>query len=246
MISVIIPTRNAEHELAPTLAALVPAAVEGLVREVIIADGGSRDRTLEIADGSGAEIVIAPPGRGQQLKAAAGRARFPWLLFLHADTRLEHGWENEVEGFISAVMSGRRKDCAAAFRLALDDHGFAPRAIETAVWLRTTLLKLPYGDQGLVISRRLYDHIGGFREMPLLEDVDLARRLGRRITMLNARATTSARRYKEEGYARRVLRNQACLALYHAGVSPARIARFYERERHGPERIEGQQLGREA
>jgi rSAM/selenodomain-associated transferase 2 len=229
MISVVIPTLNAEGVLASTLAALVPAAVEGLVREVIIVDGGSADRTLKIAEASGAEIVIAPqPGRGKQLIAGAERARFPWLLFLHADTMLEPGWEREAGAFIERVDLGLGPAAAAAFRFALDDLGFKPRLIEAGVALRCTLLRLPYGDQGLLIPARLYYQVGGFEPLPLMEDVDLVRRLGRRrIIMLRTRAVTSAARYRSQGYALRVVRNLSCLTLFYMRARMSAICRIY-------------------
>ncbi len=228
MISVIIPTLNAERELGQTLAALIPATVDGLVREVIIADGGSTDGTLAIADAVGAAIVSAETGRGTQLRAGAERARFPWLLFLHADTVLEPGWHEEAGAFIDAVETGRRSLAAAAFRFALDDVGVRPRLLEAGVGARCALLRLAYGDQGLLVPARLYREIGGYRPMPLMEDVDLVRRLGRRrITLLRARAITSAVRYRHHGYGRRVVRNLTCLALYYLRVPAQTIARFY-------------------
>src|SRR5262249_40898609 len=102
MISVVVPTLNAQATLAPTLAALVPAAVDGLIREVIVTDGGSMDRTVEIAEEAGATLIACSSGRGQQLRAGAERAQFPWLLFLHADTELTRGWEREVASFMEA------------------------------------------------------------------------------------------------------------------------------------------------
>ena len=129
MISVIIPTLNAEAGLAETLTALVPATVEGLVREVIVVDGGSTDRTSAIADQSGAQFVERSGGRGYQLMAGAHRARFPWLLFLHGDTVLEQGWERDASNFIEAINAGKRPLAAAAFRFALDDIGLRPRAL---------------------------------------------------------------------------------------------------------------------
>lgn len=229
MISVIIPTLDAEQDLAATLAALIPAAVDGFVREVIVVDGGSRDRTLTIAENTGVDVVESPPGRGLQLRAGAKRARHPWLLFLHADTELSPGWESAASHFMDKVDQGRIPAAAAAFRFRLLDDGWKPRFLEAAVWLRCGLLKRPYGDQGLLIPRTLYDEIGGFSPQPLMEDLDIARRIGRRrIKMLRADATTSARRYRTEGYLRRTLRNQACRALYATGVPPERIARFYE------------------
>ncbi len=229
MISVIVPTLNAEAGLGATLSSLVPAAVEGLVREVIVADAGSSDHTLEIADAMGAVIVRTPPGRGTQLKQGAERARFPWLMFLHGDTVLDVGWEREAGAFMERVDDGRREPAAAAFRFALDDIGLAPRVLETLVLARCTLLRMPYGDQGLLIPRSLYDRIGGYEPIPLMEDVGLVRRLKRhQIIMLRAHAVTSAYRYRQEGYVLRTLRNQACLTMYYLRVPAARIARFYE------------------
>jgi rSAM/selenodomain-associated transferase 2 len=228
MISVVIPALDAEAHIAPTLAALVPAAVDGLVREVVLADGGSTDRTCLIADDAGVVIVTGVRGRGPQLIAGAASARSPWLLFLHADTVLEPRWADEAAEHIRDIETGRRDDTAAAFRFALDDRGIAPRTLEGLVAFRSRVLKLPYGDQGLLISRRLYEAVGGYRPLAIMEDIDLVRRLGRkRIVQLDARATTSAERYRREGYVRRIVRNQRCLAMHLAGVSADRIARVY-------------------
>jgi rSAM/selenodomain-associated transferase 2 len=228
MISVVIPSLNAEATLARTLAALVPAAVDGLVAEAIVVDGGSTDRTAEIAEDAGATLVTSSAGRGLQLRAGADRARFPWLLFLHADTELEPGWEREATGFMEAVDRGKRPAAAAAFRFILDDAGFRPRVLEGMVAARCALLRLPYGDQGLLIPRSLYAEVGGFAPIELMEDVDMALRLGRRrIATLRARAVTSALRYRRHGYLRRSLRNQLCLILYFVGVPVPAIGRIY-------------------
>lgn len=228
MISVVIPTLNAERHLAACLTALVPAAVEGFVREVIVVDGGSSDRTAKVVDQAGAVLVTTEPGRGRQLARGARRAHQPWLLFLHADTVLAAGWEPEAAAFMGRVDKGETPLGAATFRFALDDRGLSPRVLEGLVALRRSLFALPYGDQGLLIPRRLYDEIGGYRDLALMEDVDLVRRLGRRrLTSLRTIATTSADRYRREGYMRRVLRNQASLALYACGASQERIARAY-------------------
>ncbi len=227
MISVVIPTRNSETELARTLSALVPGVVEGIVREVIIADGGSQDETPQIADAVGAKLVLAPEGRGPQLAAGAREAKGEWLLFLHADTLLEHGWEGEAERFIRETTHANRAQ-AAAFRFALDDRGARPRYLEAMVSLRCALFRLPYGDQGLLISRTHYEQLGGFRDLPLMEDVDLVRRIGRRgLCFLRSRATTSAARYQRDGYALRMIRNLSCLTLYYMRVPPRYIARLY-------------------
>lgn len=230
MISVIIPTLNAERTLPATLTALVPAAVTGIVREVIVVDGGSTDRTRQVADQSGAHLIASNAGRGLQLAAGAAIARFPWLLFVHADTVLEDKWEHEAVDFMHRVDLGTHPKSAAAFRFKLDDKGLAPRVLEKMVRARCSVFRLPYGDQGLLIPRRLFDDVGGYRTLPIMEDVDLVRRLGRRrVTLLNADAVTSAERYRRDGYVARSLRNQTCLALYTAGMSVETINRLYGR-----------------
>lgn len=231
MLSVIIPTLNAGRTLNRTLAPLVPAAVCGLVQEVIVVDGGSSDNTRDIVEAAGAKLVEAPEGRGAQLASGAAQARGNWLLFLHADTVLEPGWVSEVETFFEQVGSGhfRSHEMAAAFRFSLDDFSARARFIERMVALRCALMRLPYGDQGLLVNRRLYERVGGFREWPLMEDVDLVRRIGRRrLVMFRTRALTSPARYLSRGFAARSLRNLFCLTLYYLHVPPRVIARIYE------------------
>ncbi|MBB5519221.1 TIGR04283 family arsenosugar biosynthesis glycosyltransferase [Amphiplicatus metriothermophilus] len=227
-ISVIIPTLDAARELPATLTALVPAAIDGLVKEVIIADGGSQDETMRIAQEAGARVVAGPRGRGAQLAQGAAAARGAWLLFLHADTVLETTWAEEARAFLGAP------ERAGVFTLAFDAKGFAPRVVAAGAMARTRLLAAPYGDQGLLIARALYEEIGGFRPLPLFEDLDIIERLiktkGRRaLHVFRAKAVTSAARYERDGYMRRVLKNAWCLALYRFGASPARIAEIYAR-----------------
>ncbi|MGQ0456401.1 MAG: TIGR04283 family arsenosugar biosynthesis glycosyltransferase [Hyphomicrobium sp.] len=230
MISVVIPALDAEKTLAATLGALVPAAVDGVVREVIVVDGGSRDRTTDIADLAGADVIHAAPSRGGQLSRGAAAARFPWLLFLHADTILYPGWTDEALGFMRDVESGHRSDAAGVFRFSLNDRGFRARSLETSVRLRCALLAMPYGDQGLLISRRLFDDVGGYEDLPIMEDVDIVRRIGRRrLQMFETPAVTSADRYRKDGYLLRSLRNQLCLALFGAGLPASKIVRIYGR-----------------
>jgi rSAM/selenodomain-associated transferase 2 len=232
MLSVVIPTLNAEQELGATLSALVPAAVEGLVRDVVVVDGGSTDATLKIADACGATILKTERGRGRQLRAGADAAKQPWLLFLHADTVLTPGWERDVWAFVEKQAADRPQK-AATFRFSLDDTGLAARLVETGVALRTSVLKLPYGDQGLLISKTLYRDIGGYPDIPLMEDVALVRKLGRRrLAVLRSAALTSAARYRRDGYARRIVRNLSCLVLYASGVPAERISRIYDGGRH--------------
>jgi glycosyltransferase involved in cell wall biosynthesis len=194
MISVVIPTNNAERLLPRCFDGLITAAVRGVVREVIVADGGSADGTLAIADGAGAHIVQCRRGRAQQMIEGAGIAKSDWLLFLHPQTALEAGWENEAESFIDQSTMERPR--AAVFRFALEDFGGEARRAEAKAALRTALFALPYGDQGLLIPKRLYQKIGGYRPTDL-EDADIVRRIGRRrLVSLRARAVNVARQPK--------------------------------------------------
>lgn len=231
MISVIIPTLDAELDLAKTLISLIPSAIEGIVKEVIIVDGGSVDLTLKIAEEAGAKIITSERGRGTQLRKGASQAKNSWLLFLHADTQLEAGWEKKVFEFIEKIEGKALHPQAAAFRFKLSDTGFKPRLLEILVGIRCWLLKLPFGDQGLLMSRRLYSEINGYSCYPIMEDVDIIRRLGRkRITLLPIEAITSARRYKMEGYIKRTLKNQLCLILYLMGIKTEILSKMYEKK----------------
>jgi rSAM/selenodomain-associated transferase 2 len=222
-LSAVIPTLNEANILPRTVAALRPAAA--MLREIIIADGGSSDETVAVASAAGARVVAAARGRGAQLAAGACAASGDWLLFLHADCCLEPGWGKAVRDFVFAPGAA---GCAGYFDLALDDPAPAARRLERLVAWRCRFLALPYGDQGLLIARSLYDAVGGFAAIPLMEDVELIRRLGRRrIARIGPRALASARRYRREGYWRRSLRNVTCLALYFVGTSPERLRRLY-------------------
>ena len=192
MISVVITTLNEERQLPRCFDSLITAAVRGVVREVIVADGGSSDETLIIADAAGAHIVHAPKSRSARMIAGAAAARSDWLLFLYPDTALEPGWENEVESFIAQAMPERPR--AAVFRFALEDFGGEARRAEAKAALRGWMLALPYGDQGLLIPRRLYTKLGGYRALAGMEDADLVRRIGRRrLVHLRARAVNLPR-----------------------------------------------------
>lgn len=217
-ISAIVPALNAAEHLPACLAALAGAD------EIIVVDGASSDATPAIARQCGARLIEAPRGRGAQLAAGAEEAGGDALLFVHADTRLAPGWAGLARGHVAA--NGR----PACFRLRLDDPAWQARVVEHGVALRTRLLGLPYGDQGLLIRRDLYLRSGGFRPLALMEDVDILRRIARPV-MLDAAAVTSAERWRRDGWASRSLRNLGCLLLWRAGVSPDRLAALYDRRR---------------
>jgi len=226
-VSIVIPTLDAAAALRRSLPPLAAFHALDLIREVILADGGSSDETPAIAEAAGARLAVSDRGRGVQLAAGAESARGEWLLFLHADTRLEPGWDDAVRAFVGDPGNARR---AAYFRLRLDDKRFGARRVAWLANLRSRLLGLPYGDQGLLVARAFYRELGGFRPLPLMEDVDLVRRIGRRrLVVLDAAAVTSAARYRSGGYWLRPLRNQLCLLLWFLGLPARVIARIYER-----------------
>lgn len=220
-ISVVIPTLNAGQSLARTIAAVRNGAGSVTIQQIVVSDGGSSDDTCQVAQELGAEIVQGPAGRGGQLARGAQAASGGWLLFLHADTVLSPDWGADAACHLA------QSDRAAVFRLRFDDDS-AP-ATRVAAWanLRTRYLGLPYGDQGLLISVTHYQAAGGFADIPLMEDVDMARKLRGQITLLNASATTSAARYQAEGWVRRGARNMMLLARYFAGSDPKVLARHY-------------------
>jgi rSAM/selenodomain-associated transferase 2 len=225
MISTVIPTLNAAEDLGACLDAILGAGP--LVAELIVTDGGSSDATVEVARSRGALVIRGEKGRGAQLRRGAERARSTWLLFLHADTALDPSWADEVRPLLH---DGSR---AAAFSLAFTGGGRRAAIVAAGANARARLFCLPYGDQGLLISRRLYDEIGGYRDLPLFEDVDIIDRLikakGRRaLTILKTRAATSPARYERDGYLARVLRNAASLLLYRCGADSERLMQHYQ------------------
>ncbi|MBL8537716.1 MAG: TIGR04283 family arsenosugar biosynthesis glycosyltransferase [Hyphomonadaceae bacterium] len=226
MVSVVIPTLNAAASLPRALAPLARPAFEGLVKQVIVSDGGSDDDSIAIAEAAGCAIVQGPRGRAKQMRAGAALARGRWLLFLHADTALDGGWAAEAHAFMSERNAQHR---AAAFQLAFDDESAAAKRVAFLANLRARWLKLPYGDQGLLISRFLYDAVGGFPELPLMEDVAMVRNIGaRRLRILATRAVTSAEKYRRDGFDKRAWRNLGLLSRYLLGGDPVELARRYD------------------
>lgn len=223
MISVIIPTLNAAPRLGPCLGALGPAILDGALTEVILSDGGSDDDVASIADLTGARFLSGRPGRGGQLARGAEAARGEWFLFLHADTVLSPDWPELMRAH---MMAG--PDKAGWCSLAFAAEGTAPRIVAGWANLRSRLFGLPYGDQALLIHRSLYRQVGGHPDIPLMEDVALARALGRRrLAPLDVVATTDAERYRRDGWVRRGAKNLLTLIRYFLGAAPERLAARY-------------------
>lgn len=219
-LSVIMPTLDAARGLERSLPSLAAGLQAGLIRELILSDGGSSDETAKIAEAAGAVLVTGPASRGGQLRRGADAAQGEWLLFLHADSVLPPGWADVV---IAQIVEGS----PAVFRLQFDADGIVPALVAGWANLRTRVFSLPYGDQGLLISRQDYQATGGFPDMPLMEDVAMARALKGRITLLPMALTTSAARYEREGWLRRGARNLSLLLRYLCGADPEQLVQRY-------------------
>ncbi len=223
-ISVIIPVLHEQAVINDTIAHLRAIRSDEMV-EIVVVDGDADADTLKVIKDVGVRRLAASAGRAGQMNAGAAGAQGDILLFLHADTRLPAG----AFGKISGCMEGGRF-VGGAFDLGIASEGLAFRIIEKAVTLRSRLTRIPYGDQAIFISRDLFQRIGGYREMPLMEDVDLMRRIkkgGHAIFIIPERLSTSGRRWNKEGMVRCCVRNWTIMLLYLMGVSPQKLAKFY-------------------
>jgi rSAM/selenodomain-associated transferase 2/rSAM/selenodomain-associated transferase 1 len=219
-LSVIIPALNEEVQLPDTLASL--SGIPGI--EIIVVDGGSSDATLEVARDTGVRTLAAHPPRAIQMNAGAGLAVGDILLFLHADTRLPRDVVQQVRQTLRPA-----RVAAGAFHLSIAGALSGLRAIERVANWRSRLLQMPYGDQGLFLSRDLFWELGGFPPIPIMEDFELVRRLKRRgrIALAHGSARTSNRRWQRLGALKTWLINQAIVAAYYAGVPPQRLVVWY-------------------
>ncbi|WP_428928413.1 TIGR04283 family arsenosugar biosynthesis glycosyltransferase [Marinibacterium sp. SX1] len=222
-LSIVIPTLDAEKHLPRCLDSLIEGLTSGLIRDLVITDGGSQDATAEMAEAAGAVLVTGPASRGGQLRRGVEAARGDWLLVLHADTHLSPGWSQEVIDHI------RDEGPTAHFRLSFREGGMMAGLVAGWANLRARLFALPYGDQGLLLRRSDYDEAGGYPDQPLMEDVALVRALGRPLARLDSRAITSAERYLRDGWIRRGLRNLWTMLRYRLGADPERLAAGYRR-----------------
>jgi rSAM/selenodomain-associated transferase 2 len=220
-VSVIIPVLADADEVERLIRQIPPESAI----EVIVVDGGRDSRLDRVERWPHVRLLRAPRGRGRQMNAGAAAAAGEWLLFLHADSRLPAGWTEHLRHAPLDANGGW-------FRFALDDPAWQARLIERGVAWRVRLFRLPYGDQGLFVRRQVFGMLGGFHELPLLEDVEFVRRLVRagRAFELPLPLLTSSRRWRQEGWFRRSARNLAIVSCYFAGVSPARLARWYVRD----------------
>ena len=219
-VSVIIPALNEERHIAATLRAVG----QSTCHEVIVVDGGSTDTTVQRAKEAGANVLSSKPGRACQMNAGAAKAEGGSLLFLHADTLLPPRWGEVVPRTLGAPGVA-----AGAFRFRIAESFAGKSFIEWTAGVRSRWLQRPYGDQGLFLSRAQFEELGGFADLPIMEDYEFSARLRRRgrIVTVGEAALTSARRWKTLGVMRTTLRNQWTLAGYHLGVSPQKLATRY-------------------
>jgi len=223
-ISVIVPTLNEQAQLLATLSHVSLASGD----ELIVVDGGSTDATVALARQFTPAVLSSPPGRARQMNAGARLAQGDILLFLHADTRLP----GDGLDAIRTVMQ-RSEIVGGAFRLAFFPASPALRVIAWGTNLRARLGRLPYGDQALFVRRRLFAALGGYADVPFLEDVKLVQTLRRhgKLALLSQAVYTSGRRWLHNGVLYTTVRNNMLMAGYFCGVSPATLKRWYSDRR---------------
>jgi rSAM/selenodomain-associated transferase 2 len=219
-VSIIIPALNEEESIGSTIAW---ATAENPL-EVLVVDGGSTDKTAEAARAAGTAIVRSGPGRARQLNAGASKASGNVLLFLHADTRLPRGYRSSV-----ATAFKDPATAAGAFRFSIEERFRGSKFIEFTANLRSRWLQMPYGDQGLFLRRSLFEELGGFADLPIMEDYELVRRLRRRGRVITLRdsAMTSGRRWRQLGLWRTTLINTWMVLGYHLGTPVEKLATLY-------------------
>lgn len=220
-LSVIIPVLNEEKTIAQTLEHLQKTAVE-----IIIVDGGSTDNTVEIVQNMGIKTILSPePGRSNQMNTGAKYAIGKVLLFLHADTKLPHNYLQSIEETLE-----KPNTIAGAFLLKIESQNPLLRIVEKGVNARSRLLQMPYGDQGIFLKKETFETIGGFPDIPLMEDFQLMLTLKKqgKIRLAKAPVITSARRWEKLGVIKTTLINQKVILGYFLGVSPEKLKQWYQ------------------
>ena len=224
MISVIVPTLNEADTVRGCIDCIKG---EGGDFEIIVCDGGSTDATIQIArEYRDVTVIESVRGRGAQMNRGAAAANGEVFLFLHADTKLERGWSEEL---ITALAD--ESVAGGAFTFKIDNVSLRYRLIESWVKVRCSLLSLPYGDQAIFVRRQIFDRTGGYREIPLMEDVEFVGRMKKegKVLLLKKSAGTHARRWIRKGWIRASLSNQVVMLMYKLGVDPHTLAKFYYR-----------------
>jgi len=225
-VTVVIPTYNSEKTITTTL-----NSITKYFNKIIIVDAESSDLTIELSQKYKTKIIKSIQSRGSQLLLGSKKVSTDWIFFLHSDTVLERKNIIEVKKFISDDLNYFK---AASFKIKFNKNNIWSYLLGFIVNIRSKYLKLPYGDQGLLISKKFYKKVGGYKEIPLMEDVTIIRDIGfSNIKILNSYVVTDSIRYETQGWLVRPMINLYCLTLYFFGFNINNINKIYERYKRG-------------
>ena len=223
LLSIVIPTLNSTNLISSTLLSLSEGIEASLIKELIISDGNSTDDIKKLSNEIGAVFIKGQKGRGIQLRRGAMKATGEWILFIHSDTILPPGWA------IAFLKHIKNQENAGYCKLSFDDPSLIAKVISFGANLRSSIFKLPYGDQGLLISKKLYNEIGGYPDLPLMEDVAIVKLLKQKIQLVPVTIKTSAFKYKRDGWLKRSINNITLLIRFKFGADPRELAKLYYR-----------------
>ena len=221
LLSIVIPTLNSTNLISSTLLSLSEGIEASLIKELIISDGNSTDDIKKLSNEIGAVFIKGRKGRGIQLHRGAMKATGEWILFIHSDTILPPGWA------IAFLKHIKNQENAGYCKLSFDDPSLIAKVISFGANLRSSIFKLPYGDQGLLISKKLYNEIGGYPDLPLMEDVAIVKLLKQKIQLVPVTIKTSAFKYKRDGWLKRSINNITLLIRFKFGADPHKLAKLY-------------------
>jgi len=223
LLSIVIPTLNSANLISPTLLSLSEGIEANLIKELIISDGNSIDDIKKLSNEIGAVFIKGQKGRGIQLHRGAMKATGEWILFIHSDTVLPPGWATT---FLKHIKD---QENAGYCKLSFNDPSLMAKVMSFSANLRSSIFKLPYGDQGLLISKKLYNEIGGYPDLPLMEDVAIVKLLKQKIQLVPVTIKTSAFKYKRDGWLKRSINNITLLIRFKFGADPHKLAKLYYR-----------------
>jgi rSAM/selenodomain-associated transferase 2 len=227
-LTIVIPVLNEAAIIGPALQALEPLRAHGA--EVIVADGGSRDGTAQLAAPFADQVIAAPRGRGAAMNAGTAAGTGDLLLFLHADTTLPHGADDLIEHALTRRCWGR-------FDVRITGRHPLLRVVGRMISLRSQLTGIATGDQAMFVTREAFETVGCFPDLPLMEDIALSQELKRlcRPLCIGTPVITSGRRWEQYGVVRTIVLMWQLRLAYYLGVAPALLARRYRRSRPGPQ-----------
>ena len=221
-VTVVIPTYNSEKTIENTLNSICK-----YFNKIIIVDADSCDLTIQMSKKYNIKIIKSLKGRGPQLILGAEHASTDWIFFLHSDTIIKKNNIIDINQFITNTLNNNK---AASFKIKFNTNNIWSNLLSKLVNIRSKYLKLPYGDQGLLISRNFYKNIGGYKNIPIMEDVEIIRTIGfRNIKILNSYIITDAARFENQGWIYRPMINLFCLTLYFLGFNINNINKIYKK-----------------